>query len=44
MSEPILFSDKIKKINQNEWTQDRLLVITSEKIFNINKNKIKRAI
>ena len=40
----ILFSDKIKKINQNEWTQDRQLVITPTKIFNIHNKKAKRAI
>lgn len=40
----ILFSDKIKKINQNEWTQDRQLVITPTKIFNIHNKKCKRAI
>lgn len=41
---PIVFSDKIKKINQNEWTQDRELVITNDKIFNIHKKKCKREI
>jgi hypothetical protein len=40
----IIFSDKIKKINQNEWTQDRALVITPSKIFNIHNKKCKRAI
>jgi hypothetical protein len=40
----ILFSDKIKKINQNEWTQVRGLIITPTKIYNIHNNKCKRAI
>jgi hypothetical protein len=40
----ICFSDKVKKINQNEWTQDRDLVITSKQIFNVHKKKVKRAI
>ena len=40
--ETILFSDKVKKINQNQWSQDRLLVITPDKIFNIHKLNIKR--
>ena len=43
-NEAIVFSDKIKKINQNEWTQDRELVITPTKIFNVHKKKMKRAI
>lgn len=41
--ENILFSDKVKKINQNEWSQDRILVITKTKIFNIHKSKVKRS-
>jgi hypothetical protein len=40
----ICFSDKVRKINQNEWTQDRDLVITSKQIFNVHKKKVKRAI
>lgn len=28
----------------NEWTQERTLCITKDKIFNLNKNKIKREI
>jgi hypothetical protein len=28
----------------NEWTQERTLCITEARIFNINKNKIKREI
>jgi len=40
----IVFSDKIKKINQNDWTQDRALVITPSKIYNIHVKKCKRAI
>lgn len=42
--EILVFSDKVKKINMNEWTQERTLCITEGKIFNINKNKIKREI
>lgn len=40
----VKFSDKVKKINQNEWTQERLLIITEQKIFNIHKLKVKRVI
>jgi len=39
-----LFSDKVKKINQNDWNQERILVITKSRIFNIHKAKVKRAI
>jgi hypothetical protein len=42
--EPILFSCKIKKINENQWVQERIFIITTENIFNIHKNKIKRKI
>lgn len=34
----------MKKINQNEWTQERMLAITSDKIYNIHKLKAKRII
>ena len=40
----MLFSDKIKKVNMYEWTQDRSIVITNEKIYNLKKLKVKRAI
>ena len=40
----MVFSEKLKKINQNEWTQERDLVITPTRIFNVHKRKIKRAI
>ena len=39
-----LFSDKVKKINMFNWVQERSLVITTEKIYNLKKNKVKRAI
>ena len=38
----IIFSDKVKKINQSEWSQDRGLVITIERIYNIKSKKIQR--
>lgn len=37
-----MFSDKVKKTNQNEWTQERILVLTTDKILNVHKNKSKR--
>lgn len=42
--ETLLFSDKVKKINMFNWVQERCLVVTNEKIYNLKKNKIKRAI
>ena len=42
--EKLLFTDKIKKINMFNWVQDRYFIITSEKIYNIKKSKIKRSI
>ena len=41
---PILFSDKVKKINQNNWTQDRILVITADKLYNVKGKKVQREI
>jgi hypothetical protein len=42
--EPIMFSDKIKKVNMFGFVQDRFFVITTERIYNIKKNKVKRFI
>ena len=42
--ESVLFSDKVKKINMYEWNQERIFVITTEKVYNIKKTKIKRQI
>lgn len=38
--EEIIFSDKIKKINQNGWTQERIMVITDKTIYNVKGTKI----
>ena len=35
-------SDQLSKINQNNWTQSRTLVITEDKLFNIDGSKSKR--
>jgi serum/glucocorticoid-regulated kinase 2 len=40
----LLFSDKVKKINMFGWNQERIIVITTEFIYNIKKNKPKRKI
>ena len=37
-----MFSEKLKKINQDGWKQDRILVITNTKILNIKQNEVKR--
>lgn len=42
--EKLLFSDKIKKINMFSWVQERYFIVTTEKIYNIKKSKIKRSI
>jgi hypothetical protein len=39
-----MFSDKIKKINMFGWVQQRFLLITNEKIYNVKKTKVKRSI
>lgn len=38
----MIFSDKVSKINQNNWNQSRTLVITQDKIFNFDNEKSKR--
>ena len=43
-SQKLLFSDKIKKINMFGWVQARYFLITNEKIYNVKKTKLKRAI
>ena len=40
----MLFSDKVKKINMFGWNQERIIVVTTEFIYNIKKNKPKRKI
>ena len=40
----MLFSDKLKKINMFGWNQERILVITTEHVYNIKKTKPKRKI
>jgi len=43
-SQKLIFSDRIKKINMFGWVQQRYLIVTTEKIYNIKKTKIKRSI
>ena len=43
-SEALLFSEKVKKINMFGWTQERTLLITNTKIYNVRKTSIKRVI
>ena len=42
--EEILFSDKIRKINKDGWTQTRSIILTDKAIYNLKKNKLKRRI
>jgi len=34
----------VKKINNFEWSQERMLAITNKAIYNIHKKKVKRKI
>ena len=42
--ETLIFSDKVKKINMFGWTQERIIAITTEYIYNVKKTKVKRKI
>lgn len=39
-----MISDKVKKINMFNWVQERIVIVTTEHLYNIKKNKIKRKI
>jgi hypothetical protein len=44
-NESFLFSDKVKKYSPcGFWKQERILIITTESIYNIKKDKVKRCI
>ena len=40
----LIYACMLKKINQFEWSQERMMAITNNAIFNIHKKKIKRVI
>ena len=40
----LVYAAMVKKINQFEWSQERMLAITDVGIYNIHKKKIKRCI
>ena len=42
--EEILFSDKIKKINKSNWTQNRYILLTDKAIYNLKNKTLKRRI
>lgn len=42
--EKVIFSDRVGKINQSEWTQKRVLAITENNIHNLDGKKVKRTI
>lgn len=37
MVETLIYSNKVKKFNRFDWTQERILVITNKRILNIKK-------
>ena len=39
-----MFSDKVSKINQDNWSQSRTLCITDEQLYNISGTSNKRNI
>lgn len=43
-SDTLVYASMIKKTNMFEWTQERMLAITNNAIYNIHKKKIKRVI
>ena len=42
--ETLMFADKIKKFNQSAWKQDRIMLVTTENVYNVKKDKVKRRI
>ena len=40
----LVYAALVKKINQFEWSQERMIAITNNAIINIHKKKIKRVI
>jgi len=40
----MLISDKVTKINQYEWGQQRALLVTSLHLHNLKKEEVKRSI
>lgn len=40
----LIYAAMVKKINMFEWSQERMIAITNNSIFNIHKKKIKRVI
>lgn len=42
--EKLFFADKVKKTNMFEWTQERILVVTNNAVYNIHKKEVKRCI
>jgi len=43
-NETILFSDKLIKINRFGWSQERIILITENGIYNLKKKELKRRI
>mmetsp|Transcript_46425 Transcript_46425/g.61485 ORF Transcript_46425/g.61485 Transcript_46425/m.61485 type:complete len:100 (+) Transcript_46425:53-352(+) len=43
-NETLVYAAMVKKINLYDWSQERMLVITDQGIYNVYKKKIKRKI
>ncbi|CDW83270.1 protein kinase domain containing protein [Stylonychia lemnae] len=43
-NEQLVYSNRVKKFNRFDWTQERIMIITNKRILNIKKQKIQRAI
>ena len=44
MAEPVVFSDKVVKVNMWGLKQDRFLIVTTHNIYNFKKKSLKRKI
>ena len=42
MLESLIYAAMVKKINMYDWSQERMLVITDQSIYNMHKKKVKR--
>ena len=43
-TETLVYASMVKKINLYDWSQERMLVITDQSIYNMHKKKVKRQI
>jgi len=38
--EQLIYSNRVKKFNRFDWTQERIIIITDKRILNIKKQKV----